>query len=198
MLVISSSASANLVNIQVSAASTSLGPNLTSFDTVASTGANLALNLTPGVPQTLTFYSVGLNPTCGVAVCNGTFSRALNFGFVNAQDTTVPGSGFVSYVQPIKDTISSANTLSSSHVLSIGNGGFNLLLSSAEHLSVSLEPQSFDAVASGIVEHVENVSASFLLTAATVPEPSTAAMLVLAIALLAANKAGRFRRALRF
>ena len=193
MLMISSSASANLVTIQVSAASTSIGPNLTSFDTVASAGASLSLDLAPGVAQTLTFYSVGLNPTCDVAVCNGTFTRGLNFGFVSAQDTTVSGSGFVPYVQSIKDTISSANTLSSSHVLSINNGGFDLLLSNGEHLSVSVAPQSLEAVASGSVEHVENLSASFLLTAAAVPEPSVAAMLALVIALFAANRARRLR-----
>ena len=193
MLTISSSASANLVNIQVSATSTSIGPNLTSFDTVASAGANLSLDLAPGVAQTLTFYSVGLNPTCEVAVCNGTFTRGLNFGFLTGQDTTVPGSGVVPYVQSIKDTISSANTLSSSHVLSIGNGGFDLLLSNGERLSVNVAPQSFDAIASGSVEHAENLSASFLLTAAAVPEPSEAALLALVITLFAASRARRLR-----
>jgi hypothetical protein len=171
MLTIGSSASANIITIQMSAANTSIGPNLTSFDTVASAGANLSLDLAPGVAQTLTFYSVGLNPTCEVAVCNGTFIRGLNFGFISAQDTTVAGSGFAPYTQSIKDTIASANTLSSSHVLSIGNGGVNLLLSNAEHLRISVAPQSFDAVASGSIEHVENLSASFLLRPQLFPNP---------------------------
>ena len=193
MLTISSSASANLVNVQMSSASTSIGPNLTNFDTVASAGANLSLNLVPGVAQTLQFYSVGLNPTCDLAVCNGTFTRGFNFGFVTAQDTTVSGNGFVPYVQSIKDTISSANTLSSSHLLNIGNGGFEVLLSNGEQLSVSMAPQTFDAVASGSIEHVENLSASFLLTAAAVPEPTESAMLALAITLFAATRLRRLR-----
>jgi hypothetical protein len=191
MLTISSSASANLVNIQKSAASISIGPNLTSFDTVASAGATLALDLAPGVAQTLQFYAVGLNPTCDVAVCNGTFTRGLNFGFVTAQDTTLSGSGFVSYVQSVKDTISSANTLSSSHALSIGNGGFDLHLSNGEKLSVGVVPQSFDAVASGGIEQVESLSASFLLTAAAVPEPAASATLALVMALFAVVRVRR-------
>jgi hypothetical protein len=189
MLIVSSNASANVINIQLGAASVNLGPNLTSFDTVASAGANLSLDLAPGVAQTRTFYSAGLNPTCDVAVCNGTFIRGLNFGFVTAQDTTVAGSGFAPYIQRIEDTISSANTSSSSHVLSIdNNGGFAVPLSNGEHLSVSVAPQTFDAVPSGIVEHVENVSASFLLTAAPVPEPSIVLMFVAVAGLFAVGR----------
>jgi hypothetical protein len=191
MLTFSSSAGANLINIQLGPASTNIGPNVTSFDVVASAGANLSLNLTPRVPQTLTAYSAGINPTCDLAVCNGTFIRGLNFGFVSAQDTTVPGSGTIPYVQSVKDTISSANTLSSSHLLTIGNGGFSLLLSNGERLSVSVAGQSFGAVGSGSVEHVENISASFLLTPAAVPEPSITAMMSLIMLLFVASRARR-------
>src|SRR5689334_88917 len=148
MLAIHSSASANLINVKLGAASTGIGPNVTNFDTVASAGANLSVDLTPGVARQLTFYSAALNPSCAAAVCNGTFTRGLNFGFVGAEDVTTAANGVAMYVQSIKDTISSANTVGSSHVLNIGNGGFDMMLSDGEHLSVSVAAQTFDAVGS--------------------------------------------------
>jgi hypothetical protein len=186
MIAMASSASANIINIQLGAAATNIGPNLTNFDSVASAGGNLSLNLSPGVTQTILFYSVGLNPTCNVAVCDGSFSRGLNFGFVNAQDTTLPGSGSVPYIQSFNDTIAAANTVSSSHVLRIGTGGFDMQLSNGEHLTVSEPAQNFPAVASGNIEQVDSVSASFLLTATAVPEPSVARMLFFVVTLFAA------------
>ena len=188
-----SSASANIVNIQLGAAAANIGPNLTNFDSLASAGATLSLNLAPGVPQTNTFYSVGFNPACNVAVCNGTFTRGLNFGFVAAQDATVPGSGSVPYVQSVKDTIASANTAGSSHVLGIATGGFDMQLSNGEHLVVSIPAQNFLAVASGDIEQIDDVSASFVLNLAAVPEPSVACMICVALGLVAAMKRTRFR-----
>jgi len=188
MMAMVSSASANMVNIQLGAAATNIGPNFTNFDSLASAGASLTLNLEPGVPQTNAFYSVGFNPACNVAVCNGTFTRGLNFGFVAAQDTTGPGSGSVPYVQPIKDTIASANTAGSSHVLGIATSGFDIQLSNGEHLVVSVPAQNFLAVASGDIQQIDGVSASFVLNRAAVPEPSVAGMICLALGLVAAMR----------
>ena len=188
MVAMMSSASANIVNIQLGAAATNIGPNFTNFDSLASAGASLSLNLVPGVPQTNTFYSVGLNPACNVAVCNGTFTRGLNFGFVAAQDTTVPGTGSVPYVQSVKDTIASANTAASSHVLGIAAGGFDMQLNNGEHLAVSVPAQNFLATASGDIEQVDGVSASFVLNPAAVPEPSVVCMICVALGLVAAMR----------
>ena len=187
-----SSASADIINVQIGAAATEMGPNLTKFDNLSSPGSNLSANLVPGVPQNLTFYALSFSPTCDAAVCNGIFARGLNFGFVNAQDLTNPGSGSSTYIQPVKDLIANANTASSSHTLSISTGGgFVIDLSDSEHLTVSVPAQTFSAVATSETAQIDSVSASFLLTAAPVPELSSSRIVLAALLILALSAKAR-------
>lgn len=180
-----STASADLINIQVGAAATTIGPNLTEFDTLSSTGGNLSADLVPGVAQTFAFYALDFTPACNAAVCNGTFTRGLNFGFASAQDLTVPGNGSSPYVQPVRDSIASANTANSSHTLSISTGGgFVIDLGNGERLTITVPVQTFPGVATGDVAQIDSVSASFLLTAAPIPEPTIRWTMLTALTIL--------------
>lgn len=80
------------MNIHLEASATNFGPNLTNFDTLASPGIDLSLDLLPGGPQALAFYDLNFTPACSAAVCNGEFVRGLNFGFVTAKTSTYPAA----------------------------------------------------------------------------------------------------------
>ena len=111
--------------------------------------------------------------------------RGLNFGFVTAQDMTVPGNGSASYIQPVGDLIANANTANSSHTLSISTGGgFVINLSNGNRLSVTVPTQTFSAFGTGNSAQSLTVSASFVLTEAAEPEPSTWLLLLAGLAIL--------------
>jgi len=61
-------------------------------------------------------------------------------------------------------------------------------LNNGEHLAVSVPAQNFLATASGDIEQVDGVSASFVLNPAAVPEPSGTRMICVALGLVAAMR----------
>ena len=181
LLALVSTARADIVHIQLGAAAVNIGPNVTSLDTLTSSGNSLSLNLLPGVPQTLAFYDLSFTPSCSSPACNGIFARGINFGFLEAQDITLTGSGSGPYVQSVLDTISHANTADSSHVLSLSTGGGVVIdLGNGERLTITVPSQTFDGKATGDIPASLGVGASFLLNTAAVPEPSSAETMLVA------------------
>jgi hypothetical protein len=181
LLGVVSTARADIVHIQLGAAAVNIGPNVTNFDTLTSSGNSLSLNLLPGVTQALAFYDLNFTPSCSSPACDGIFARGINFGFVEAQNITLPGSGSGIYVQPVLDSISHANTAESSHVLSLSTGGGVVIdLDNGERVTITVPSQTFDGRATGDTPASLGVGASFLLSTVAVPEPSSAETMLIA------------------
>jgi len=180
LLTIAANASAHIVNIQIGAAARTIGPNLSGFDVVSSTGSNLPLEPVRGVIRSVPVLDLNFTPSCDDPVCNGTSTGGLNFGFVSARGLNIPCSGSGQDIQPLQEKITGGRVTEFSHVLRLSSGGGEVIdLSNLIRLRITVPAQTFSAFRNGDLAQTDSMSASFMLTTTAGPVPGSTGLILL-------------------